>query len=186
MCTDCDEITIPIGPTGPQGPTGATGATGATGSPGAQGIQGIQGLTGPMDTIYFRDYSYPVGNEFGDQVLSTVSYGDASLSLGTPGTYLVLYNAQLNFNTDFGGNINTFEAIDLTIGTRSFTKAYLSGSTPSNILDVLNISFNLRIVVPSGPPTLFSISCVLNSAFTYPSNSSLVLTNRDITFIKIA
>lgn len=37
MCTDCNEITIPIGPTGPPGPTGAAGAASAVTVKDAQG-----------------------------------------------------------------------------------------------------------------------------------------------------
>ena len=41
MCTDCNEIEIPVGPQGPQGIQGPTGSTGAAGP---------QGPTGPTNT----------------------------------------------------------------------------------------------------------------------------------------
>lgn len=45
MCTDCNEITIPIGPKGDTGATGATGPAGSNGTNGTNGTDGADGTT---------------------------------------------------------------------------------------------------------------------------------------------
>ena len=87
MCTDCNEITIPIGPTGPAGTNGTNGVKGDTGLTGANGQNGTTilstynsltgiGTTANLIETSFFNYNLPANtlNSNGDELEAYVYF----------------------------------------------------------------------------------------------------------------
>lgn len=93
MCTDCNEITIPVGPTGAAGTNGTNGVKGDTGLTGANGQNG---------TTILSTYNSTTGVGTPATLLETTlfTYSVPSNTLATNGDELELYAYYEYFNND--------------------------------------------------------------------------------------
>lgn len=87
MCTDCKEITIPIGP------TGANGTNGTNGTNGVKGDTGLPGPNGQNGTSILATYNSATGLGTPSSLIETTLFTTnlAANTLGTDGDELEAY-----------------------------------------------------------------------------------------------
>lgn len=145
MCTDCNELTIPIGPTGPTGATGATGPAGSNGSNGTNGTNGTDGTS-----ILYSD-------------LTEVQNGGASntellYNYTVPANTLLNIGDEIEVELFFATNLNGTGSLIFQIG------GAVSITFPLTNLYVYSTKFKI-CKTSSTTVTVFGIS-LRNTAFT--------------------
>ncbi len=155
-------ITEAGGVQGIAGVAGPAGAPGLAGAAGAQGIQGITGIPGAPGILDFADFYALQGGAFNDNPSIGVNVpvnfprngsttgtitrtGPSSFNIPTIGTYLVLFQIDINAAAQFVLRLNGGLVPDSEVG-RATGSSQLTGislvttSTINTVLDLINTS----------------------------------------------
>jgi len=154
MCTDCNEITIPVGPTGATGLTGPRGPSGLPGSNGTDGVDGLRilynsidnsGNTNTAGTQTLKSYTI-IANELGsdgDEIevdivcaIDLVTVGTLSIQVGSN-----LSGISLTDNTTIRVNVK-ISRIDSSNILRTTQYLVDTGSTSTSRLIITSELFN--------------------------------------------
>ena len=134
MCTDCNEIDIPIGP------TGATGDTGPQGDPGVDGTNGTNGTNGVDGQRILYNFVGSYGNTVTAGTQTLKSYTILANELATNGDELeldILTDINLvgtgSLSIKIGSNTSSFTLVD---NTKLRLNVKVSRIDASNILRV--------------------------------------------------